>query len=1273
MKLIHYSILLATLAPLSLASPLNAGELNLSDPIRIESDTMLDPTSALFLDKTHSVSILEQTFDVEDILVSKGALSNENCADKADIFFSSSASAAASAKLKQQFTYGLFCKNLAWIVGDGIINKAASYDDNLWAPGEKALFLSSIGAKLNNLPFELSTEEQASLITFFEQAIEGSTLADKEKDNLKKIIEILKSAKIPDIDVFNYLMASFEGDAEHAYGIIKKSGLSLGDAAVTVKSFGQTIGLASIIYDSYFAPMSSNLQGNIIFYSLDDGNMGKLDFGSYVTNLGKCSFDISEEKMLAKGCIIEEEPIALATADLNDDDCSDLAIANRKEILSNNAYITFYLGTCAGSFPFKYIGYLPMPLEPYALAGAGNEFFAASNKKSAAGFYNVYRIGLAGENPTIKSKIKVEPPKAGVGPYKIAVIPEGVFSECKSFALTWANIDPGDPKQPDTAKIEFIDQFSLYQGLMNEKYECDSFSFAGNFSAQLMDENVVNLPMFSSVAFLPAIEAKNSPAGILIGDQQIYDGSILAHFFPIEAPEVIGSPVSITVGSDNADYLVAGKIGGGVTDIEISQSGHIGVVTGYPKVWQDLPILGTSTYDCPAETIALGGPKTIPINKAMTNVSLYDIVNQNGSTIKTKQKDDIPDLCQCKNDGDADGIYDDSIISEKLPDGTTKVYNGITCDICPPSKEALCQALLPAGQAHSCYNPNQQNICPEEALPDPNPNLGPDEEAGSGKPDVGELEKCILDKQIREPPVAKGCTCYNNDLDCDGNVDTCETPSPEFSAAELPFNGLQKTCSTWWKDLGCEASFCDVDNQCLIPADNFCYQLVSKCVSNNNISCIKKKKISFKNEFSLISKAYADENLSQNKGAVTIIINKGSPKDDDDGDGGGPTIPDISDCFVKVGRDGHLAAGIGPPNSPYHKYITELNDKVRQMFCDATKAEKIAKGESAAECSIENMPTDIFIGELGYYHVICSIKSALASDLVLYQLGGPQLIDDRLYGKNNTRPPFPPEEIQMNVAGKGIIKMSRDEYLQHSATKLISIASPAETNLSILPNETVLSTLPSIVAERSPRFFITPKDKIISKNTIKDGLTTLVADIGEPGSAPLLRAWATPIPKGIEVVQKIPELASSPNLAQFMEGGLTKFEWEGFAYLDGPQWSHPDVAAPVGNRGMNPNEIMYALKKALDELVADSNEDVTFVNATKKADLKWDAYLHPVFLAQDSKIDLLIDPIWNVGATEEAKCGGCKMGTHGNPIQALLPYLSLLAGLAGVKIWRRYN
>ncbi|MBI2091810.1 MAG: hypothetical protein HYT75_02280 [Deltaproteobacteria bacterium] len=314
-----------------------------------------------------------------------------------------------------------------------------------------------------------------------------------------------------------------------------------------------------------------------------------------------------------------------------------------------------------------------------------------------------------------------------------------------------------------------------------------------------------------------------------------------------------------------------------------------------------------------------------------------------------------------------------------------------------------------------------------------------------------------------------------------------------------------------------------------------------------------------------------------------------------------------------------------------------------------------------------------FIGELGYYHVICSIKSALASELVLYQLGGPQL-DYKLFGQNNMRPPFPPEEIQMNVAGKGMIKMSRDEYLQNSATKLISIASPAETSLSILPNENVLSTLPSIVAERSPRYFITPKDKIISKNTIKDGLTTLVADIGDQGSAPLLRAWATPIPKGIEVVQKIPELASSPNLAQFMEGGLTKFEWEGFAYLDGPSWSHPDVSAPVGNRGMNPNEVMAALKKSLDGLAENPDEDVTMVNALKNADLKWDSsgYLHPVFLAKDAKIDLLIDPIWNVGAGEEAKCGGCKMGTHGNPVQALLPYLSLLLGLAGIKIWRRF-
>ncbi|MBI2974175.1 MAG: hypothetical protein HYY43_01095 [Deltaproteobacteria bacterium] len=280
------------------------------------------------------------------------------------------------------------------------------------------------------------SKEQDVLIAFFEQIIGQSTLPAKEADDLKKIIAVAKAVELPDITFFNYFTASFEGDGEHAYGIIKKSGLSLGDAAVMIKSSGQAIGVASLLYDKYFTPLSFNFAGNIIFYSF---NNGKLDFGSYVTNPAKCTFAILPGAMLAKGCIVEEEPIALAAADLNDDGCSDLAVANRKEILSDNAYITFYLGTCQGSFPFTYIGYLPVALEPYALAGSGNEFFAASNKAGAAGEYNVYRIGLAGEDPIIKSKIKVEPPKAGVGPYKIAVIPEGVFSECKSLAqsLSW--------------------------------------------------------------------------------------------------------------------------------------------------------------------------------------------------------------------------------------------------------------------------------------------------------------------------------------------------------------------------------------------------------------------------------------------------------------------------------------------------------------------------------------------------------------------------------------------------------------------------------------------------------------------------------------------------------------------------------------------------------------------------------------------------------------------------------------------------------------------
>jgi hypothetical protein len=346
-----------------------------------------------------------------------------------------------------------------------------------------------------------------------------------------------------------------------------------------------------------------------------------------------------------------------------------------------------------------------------------------------------------------------------------------------------------------------------------------------------------------------------------------------------------------------------------------------------------------------------------------------------------------------------------------------------------------------------------------------------------------------------------------------------------------------------------------------------------------------------------ISNAHADEPPAQPKalpstGAVTVLINKSAvpPKAE----------LAVGECFVDIGRNGRQAAGIGELNSSYDSYVRGLNDKVREMICKAAQGK-----DPQANCA--NLRTDLWIGELGHYHITCAVgrdtppPAGTTPGWALFQLGGIPL-EPKYFAKDNYRPAWPPPTLEVQQAGK-VTTITRDELLKDSSTRLVgTLDTPAAAQKGIVPNVASLDfALPAIVKDKKAQL-VMPDKYAFAQNVTVGGLNSVRVDIGADKTDPLMRISATPLPEGGDISQ----LSISPYLSsQFQPGQVIQVEMEGVAGVDAAGFVHPELAKPFVK--YDPNVVMERLAQVVDKMAQDPEvKSIGYVNVMKalKDDLK---------------------------------------------------------------------
>src|SRR3989338_537112 len=556
--------------------------------------------------------------------------------------------------------------------------------------------------------------------------------------------------------IYNLLLADINVGSNSSSLTFKKenmTGAVLEDGSMVTAIYTDIAGVNTVF--------QADIPPNIAFYKMKEGALSLEAFGNGFVSGGipdKCKFEGYDTKveMIAKGCIEDEEPTALAVADLNSDGCSDLVVSNRKVLSASmgeswNSYATVYIGICGtfeeGVFPFKYAGFAPILREPYDIAVDGHNVLIAVNATNAKGEHKIHKFGYDGDKITVKN-IVVETPSAAMGPYKITAVDFG--QKCAGFAFTSAQINPKIPE------IKLANKLSVYQGSEDTDGTCSKYSLVGHFEAPnigtVVGDDLTNHAELSSVAFLKGGEALGFSSGIVVGDQHIYDGKAYIYFYPIDNNTVDTFGITSYLAGENFEHLGDGKYGGGVKEADVDKYGNLVIVHGYPVIFQDKTtsqpdicpgaaglqdgtdkslviwlgketgpdIQGHTCYENDADCDGI--PDIIKYSSGSTGPcddSIAENCPQNGSVVGMIGKsipevflpignhdgnsDGVNDFCQCTRDNDKDGVGDEVDYKISFSDGKKiKDVAKVKCDNCPAVK-------CPPTGAKTCSNPLQED------------------------------------------------------------------------------------------------------------------------------------------------------------------------------------------------------------------------------------------------------------------------------------------------------------------------------------------------------------------------------------------------------------------------------------------------------------------------------------------------------------------------------------------------------------------------------------
>ncbi len=548
-------------------------------------------------------------------------------------------------------------------------------------------------------------------------------------------------------------------------------------------------------------------------------------------------------------------------------------------------------------------------------------------------------------------------------------------------------------------------------------------------------------------------------------------------------------------------------------------------------------------------------------------------------------------------------------------------------------------------------------------------------------------------------------------------LDACWSKCPKIKSNSDNFNTFKLS--------GVDSDADGVDDACdqyNFPKKHFYWKSWKQRLQQKGFDTSKMGGISSTKEYdlNLISKAYAGEGdvkkVLTSAGAVTVLINKGAsavacgeclPSGTAEDYAkftpecveqlGGDTkphdgIPDtcstgisgLGECFVDIGRDGKQAAGIGELNSSYDTHVRGMNDRGREMVYKAA----LVKDQKTKFADIRR---DIFIGELGYYHITCAVgretppPAGTTPGWALFQLGGIPL-DPKYFAKDNYRPSFPPPTIEIQQAGKAAVTISRDDFLKNSATRLVgTLDTPATAQKGIVPNVAALDfALPSIVTDKIQ--LAMPDTNAFAQNITVGGLNSILVDLGAEKSDPLMRVIVTPLPES----GKVSQLSISPYLSsQFQPGQMIQVDIEGYAGVDAASFVHPDLAKPYVK--LDPNIIFNTLAEVLNNMIQDPAvtkiEYTNVMNALneslKAKGANWDptGYLNMRLLptmgvsktaSSQPEVYMYIVPLSSLPASGAGGCGRCSLNGReafgtGNVAIIVLIGLAIFAPI----VWRR--
>jgi hypothetical protein len=137
--------------------------------------------------------------------------------------------------------------------------------------------------------------------------------------------------------------------------------------------------------------------------------------------------------------------------------------------------------------------------------------------------------------------------------------------------------------------------------------------------------------------------------------------------------------------------------------------------------------------------------------------------------------------------------------------------------------------------------------------------------------------------------------------------------------------------------------------------------------------------------------------------------------------------------------------------------------------------------------------------------------------------------------------------------------------------------------------------MPSIVASKKVQLVL-QDSSAVAKTFNQETINGISVNLG-PKEKPLVRITARQIPANMSLSALVPDIAIFPDATKFKSGAATLVDIEGFAGVDMGSWYHPDLVPPtLGQRNLDPNTVLKAVKTVLDNLVSDNSKQVTYAN-----------------------------------------------------------------------------